>query len=142
MQIGLSSEAEAAIRAHVASAPREEVCGLLFGGNAWIARAEPAANVAAEPADSFEIDPQALFAAIRAERRGGPALIGHYHSHPHGAPEPSARDIKMALDGGRLWLIVAGDVLRLWRTTAPHCLEPVELALASDPGKGQTRLDQ
>jgi proteasome lid subunit RPN8/RPN11 len=101
------------IRAAAAATPGMEVCGLLFGTEARIEHVIPAANVAPEPDRAFEINPAALFAALRAERAGGARLIGHYHSHPNGRAEPSARDLAAA-EEGRLWLIVAGDVIRAW----------------------------
>jgi proteasome lid subunit RPN8/RPN11 len=101
------------ILAQAAAEPGREVCGLLFGARGRIVAAEPATNVSPEPTDSFEVDPAALFAALRAERAGGPPLVGHYHSHPNGRAEPSARDAAAA-EPGRLWLIVAGDTARLW----------------------------
>ena len=119
------------ILAHCAESSEIEACGLLFGDETRILRATPVPNVAENPTDSFEIDPAALFAAIRAERDGGDRLIGHYHSHPTGRAEPSARDAAQALDVGRLWLIVGGQEIRLWRANRPGELVPVELALAS-----------
>lgn len=112
-----------AIRAHAAEEPTREVCGLLLGEPGWISEARRAPNVAESPADSFEIDPAALFAAIRAERAGGPKLLGHYHSHPVGRAEPSKRDVMMARDGGRLWLILAASEARLWTATTDGSLE-------------------
>ncbi|WP_366943594.1 M67 family metallopeptidase [Parasphingopyxis sp.] len=131
MIVTISSAAKREILRHCAESPDIEACGLLFGQEDRIERAKPAENVAESPADSFEIDPAALFAAIRAERAGGDAIIGHYHSHPTGAATPSARDAAMALDTGRLWLIVSGAEMRLWRAIEPGRLAPVELALAS-----------
>ncbi len=96
-----------------AAAPDREICGLLFGSSDRIDRAEPAANVADHPHDTFEIDPRALFAALRAERAGGARMIGHYHSHPNGSAEPSPRDLAAA-EPGKLWLILGGGVARLW----------------------------
>ncbi|MBW8743183.1 MAG: M67 family metallopeptidase [Sphingomonas sp.] len=95
------------------AAPRREICGLLFGSADRIDRAQRADNVAENPADTFEIDPRALFAALRAERAGGDKVIGHYHSHPHGSAEPSPRDLAAA-EPGRLWLILGGGVARAW----------------------------
>ncbi|MET0269283.1 MAG: M67 family metallopeptidase [Sphingomonas sp.] len=92
---------------HVAATPDHEACGLLFGDADHIRAAAPAANVSDRPAAAFEIDPAALFAAMRAERAGGPPVIGHYHSHPSGDAMPSPRDAAAAADPGRLWLIVA-----------------------------------
>jgi proteasome lid subunit RPN8/RPN11 len=101
------------ILSEAAASPAREICGLLFGDAGTIAEARAAANVAADPSRWFEIDPAALFAAHRAERAGGPRLIGHYHSHPGGKAEPSANDLAAA-EPGRLWLIVGGGVIRAW----------------------------
>lgn len=95
--------------------PAREVCGLLFGTDARIDRAEPCANVAADPARTFEIDPGTLFAALRAERAGRARVIGYWHSHPSGDTRPSVTDAAMAAPDGKLWLIVAGDAIGLWR---------------------------
>lgn len=95
------------------ASPAREVCGLLFGDEARIHFALPTANVARNPEDAFEIDPRALIAAYRAERAGGPRLIGHYHSHPSGSALPSARDAAAA-EPGKLWLILAAGTGRLW----------------------------
>ncbi len=120
------------MQAKASASPDAEICGLLFGTTERIDWFEPAPNIAAHPRDSFEIDPQALFAAVRSERLGGPALTGYYHSHPSGAAIPSSRDEAMALDRERLWLIIGADGLKLWRVCAPGVFEAVELALESD----------
>jgi proteasome lid subunit RPN8/RPN11 len=118
--------------AHASETPEMEVCGLLLGdGSGRVAAVEPCANVASTPADSFEIDPAALFAALRRERMGGPSVIGCYHSHPHGLARPSTRDAAAAGRPGWLWLIiVAGDVAA-WRETpggsVEKAFEPVPL---------------
>lgn len=102
--------------AEAAAAPAREVCGILLGAPLISGRLA-AENVAANPADSFEIDPATLFAAIRAERAGGAVVAGYYHSHPSGSPEPSARDRAMAALDGRLWIIVGGGAAKGWRAT-------------------------
>ncbi len=135
--VTISSAARTRIEAHAAQSPGAEICGLLFGSQNHIAAAGPAANVAPAPEVRFEIDPRALFAAIREERNGGPAVIGNYHSHPHGPARPSCHDAAMALDRGALWLIVGQDGMRLWRVGEPGIFEPVELALASVRGHRQ-----
>lgn len=84
----------------------------------------PCANVAPRPADSFEIDPAALIAAHRAARTGGPAVIGHYHSHPRGTATPSARDAVAAEPGSR-WIIIAGDDVRGWFAAAAGRFDPM-----------------
>jgi proteasome lid subunit RPN8/RPN11 len=105
------------ILAHAAATPDREVCGLLFGTDETIEAAEPTANVAAHPARTFELDPRALFAALRAERRGGPRVIGHYHSHPSGDCSPSVIDAALA-EPGKLWLILAGGQAGAYRAQA------------------------
>lgn len=120
------------ILAEAAASPEREVCGLLLGRESRIERAVPAANVAADPACWFELDPAALFACLRAEREGGPRVIGHYHSHPSGDATPSPRDAAAA-EPGKLWLIVAEGRAALWRSVEGGALhrtfDPVELAI-------------
>lgn len=118
MRAEISRAALAAIRAHAAADRAVEACGLLLGAGLRVAVAQPVANVAPDPARHFEIDPAALFAAIRAARAGGPELIGYYHSHPSGVAAPSARDAADAAADGKLWLIVADGVVTGWRAVA------------------------
>jgi desampylase len=98
-----------------ARASRDEICGLLLGHGERVVTALACRNVAAAPATRFELDPAALLAAHRAARAGGPAVLGHYHSHPSGAARPSPRDAADAAPDGSLWLIVAGDAVTAWR---------------------------
>lgn len=114
--------------AEAAAAPGREVCGLLFGlEDESVTAIQPCANVAAEPARIFEIDPASLIAAHKAQRAGGARLIGCYHSHPDGQAEPSPRDGEAALDEGKLWLIIAADRIRAWKTTGAGMFEEVGL---------------
>jgi desampylase len=91
-----------------------ECCGLLEGvrddGLFIVQALHPARNLSPE-ADRFEIDPRDHIAAVKKARAGGAAIIGCYHSHPEGAPRPSARDLAGAQEEDFLWLIVAGEVL-------------------------------
>ncbi|WEK46087.1 MAG: M67 family metallopeptidase [Candidatus Andeanibacterium colombiense] len=102
------------ILAHAASAAPEEACGLLLGEGTRILTARPTANVAANRARHFEIDPQALIDAHRAERSGGARIAGYYHSHPAGPPEPSATDRAQAAHDGKVWAIAGGGEVRFW----------------------------
>ncbi|WP_408591660.1 M67 family metallopeptidase [Novosphingobium sp.] len=92
-----------------------EACGLLLGHDRHVAMAALCANVAPDPASHFEIDPAALIAAHRAERTGGPRLLGYFHSHPNGLARPSATDAASAARDGRIWAIVAGGEVTFWR---------------------------
>ncbi|CAN5358101.1 hypothetical protein BH10PSE12_BH10PSE12_19710 [soil metagenome] len=109
------------------------MCGLLFGSPDAIDAATPAVNVAPDPARHFEIAPQTLLAAHRAARTGGPAVIGHYHSHPGGLAQPSVIDAAAAHADGALWLIVADGDAQLWRAgeAGLHgCFRPERLVVA------------
>jgi proteasome lid subunit RPN8/RPN11 len=98
---------------HADRYPDEEVCGLLLGRHGVIESARPAANVAPDRARTFELDPAVLLAAHRDARDGGPAIQGHYHSHPNGDARPSPRDAAHARPGA-FWLIVARGEARLF----------------------------
>lgn len=118
---------EAMVAAAALSAP-EEVCGLLLGRDGKVMEARAAANVALDKSRRFEIDPQALIDAHRAERRDGPQLLGYFHSHPAGPPEPSAIDREMASGDGKLWAIVANGLVRFWRDE-PSGFDPLSYSL-------------
>lgn len=133
MTIAISSVVLDRILALAAACPDEEVCGLLLGDPDHVTAIVPTANVAPDRRRHFEVDPAALIAAHRDARNGGPALLGHYHSHPGGDALPSARDAADA-EPGRLWLIVAGQEAALFASVDggdihqrfnPICMERV-----------------
>ncbi|MEL7689081.1 M67 family metallopeptidase [Citromicrobium bathyomarinum] len=101
--------------AHAADAHPHECCGLLLGEDARITRAQPTQNVHPAPETHFGIDPAALIAAHKAERAGGPRVVGYYHSHPNGRAEPSPTDRESAAHDGKIWAIVANGQVRFFR---------------------------
>ena len=105
-----------------------ECCGLLLGEGDHISEARPAANVHPDPARFFEIDPQTLIDAHREARSGGPALVGYYHSHPLGPPEPSATDRAQGTGDGRVWAIVGEGRIAFWRD-AKDGFEPLSYSV-------------
>ena len=115
MKYGISRAVLDQILAHAAENPAVEVCGLLLGEGRTILSALPAANVAATPASRFELDPVALLAVHKAQRGGGPEMLGHYHSHPNGVACPSPRDAEAAISG-TLWMIVARHEAHLYES--------------------------
>lgn len=104
-----------AILSHAAEAHPNECCGLLLGEEARITKAQPTQNVHPDPATHFEIDPAALIAAHKAEREGGPRIIGYYHSHPNGRAQPSPTDRESAAHDGKVWAIVANGGIGFFR---------------------------
>jgi len=92
-----------------------ECCGLIEGRieAGTVARAlacHPTRNLAQNP-DRFEIDPAAHIALLRALRGTDRRLIGCYHSHPNGRPEPSAHDLGGAAEDGFIWLIAGAHAM-------------------------------
>lgn len=91
----------------------KECCGLIEGletEEGWRAlRVQETANLAAHPERHFLIDPEVQFARLKALRLSGQRLIGCFHSHPNGRPEPSPADLEAAAEDGFLWLIAAGN---------------------------------
>lgn len=116
------------LEAAAAQAPHE-ACGLLLGHGLRIDAAMPCANVAADPARHFEIDPVALIAAHRAARAGGPQVIGYFHSHPNGLAGPSSTDRASAAGDGRVWAICAAGAVSWWQDD-PAGFEPLSYAVA------------
>lgn len=92
-----------------------ECCGILFGDGTSITGAKPTNNVHTNPAAHFEIDPQGLIDAHRAEREGGPQIAGYYHSHPNGIARPSDTDRASAAHDGKVWAVVASNDVTFWR---------------------------
>lgn len=117
MPLAVARSAIATLLNEAARAAPEEACGLLLGSAERIESAVPTRNVHPTPRTHFEIDPAALIAAHRAAREGGAGVVGYWHSHPSGAAAPSATDRASASGDARVWAIVAGSEVALWRDT-------------------------
>ena len=119
------------------AAPRE-ACGLLLGqpGRGGepdvVARALWSRNLAPR-LDRFDLHPEDQLLAERLARADALEVLGVWHTHPAGGPEPSRRDREQALGGW--WYLVLGlaptERLRCYR--AP--LVPGELGGALVPGE-------
>lgn len=125
------------ICAHARREHPREACGLLLGRGDRIEAIVEAPNVADRPEQDFEIDPVVLLRCHREAREGGRALLGWYHSHPNGRPEPSATDAARVEDDGMIWLIAADDKLHAFRSVADGAtegrFEEVGLTTIPDP---------
>ena len=120
MDIAVTRDVMERIEREARAAHPRECCGILLGTAQRIERIVPAANVHVSPETHFEIDPQALIDAHRAERNGGPKVVGYYHSHPDGEPHPSATDQAMASGDGRIWAILGKRGIMLWQDDPPR----------------------
>jgi proteasome lid subunit RPN8/RPN11 len=100
------------IEDHAGRAWPHECCGLLLGGNGWVARAWPARNAARRPT-RYRVDPADHFAALRDARNHGDDVVGAYHSHPASPPLPSRTDRAQGI-GGFVYVVI-GPVRRRTR---------------------------
>lgn len=114
MTVDLPAGVKAAIFAQAAASHPRECCGLIEGvrdGTVFrVTALHPARNLS-DRSDRFEIDPADHVAAQKAARANGQAIIGCYHSHPHGAAQPSLTDLAGAAQEDFLWLIASDDEL-------------------------------
>lgn len=105
--------------AEAGAAHPNECCGLITGKPGLAEAVVPARNVSPHPANSFEIDPGTLMRTHRDVRERQRQVIGHYHSHPTGKLEPSARDAARATHNGQLWLIIADGRVAAFEAVNP-----------------------
>ncbi|SMQ62485.1 Proteasome lid subunit RPN8/RPN11, contains Jab1/MPN metalloenzyme (JAMM) motif [Altererythrobacter xiamenensis] len=131
MHIEVTRDVIEALRAEARAAHPRECCGIMLGTAERVDALAPAANVHPAPDRHFEIDPQALIDAHRAARKGGPEVIGYYHSHPVGEAVPSSTDRAMASGDGRIWAIIAGEDVKFWRDM-PDGFEVLSCQFAED----------
>lgn len=72
-----------------------EVCGLLGGKNNRVISVQPVDNCLHSPV-RYLMDARDQFNAFQKFEKMDLDLVGIYHSHPHGAPDPSPTDIDEA----------------------------------------------
>lgn len=117
MIVALPPDLRTALPRLAASAWPREACGLLVGrataDGVAVTGLAPSRNLAAEN-DAFEIDTAMRLALQRRLRGRGEGVVGVWHSHPAGAPVPSARDAEGAWEGGLAWLITSGEETTAW----------------------------
>lgn len=118
MIVALPPDLRAALPRLAAAARPREACGLLVGrataDGVALTGLAPSRNLA-DAEDAFEIDTAMQLALQRRLRGRGEAVVGVWHSHPEGAPVPSARDAEGAWEAGLAWLITSGEETTAWR---------------------------
>jgi proteasome lid subunit RPN8/RPN11 len=107
--LALSASDQAQLESWARGAYPDEACALLVGTGEppVITRLVACANVAPERRRRFEVDPAARI-RLEVALRGTPErVVGVWHSHPDGTPEPSATDAAMVYEPDLIWLITA-----------------------------------
>lgn len=84
----------------------QECCGVLGGRGTVVTSVYPLTNDSKSP-NEFFANPQELFDAVRSMREKNEEMIGIYHSHPNGPPEPSPSDEERNYYPGLFYLIVS-----------------------------------
>jgi len=132
--VRLSRAVWQAMAEHARRAMPNECCGLLIGAADRVDRAMAARNLRESPT-RYLLDPVDHFAAMKAARADGLAVVGVYHSHPHSPPVPSARDLDEATYPDYLYVIVTpgvgddlADARGYWISHGRY--EPVDLQIA------------
>lgn len=107
MEETLTREIVNRLLAQAQQASETEVCGLIGRSEAGTYSLYPVANVAADQAHLFAMDPKGQIDAMRQMRECGESLFAIYHSHPHASAEPSFRDRQEAAYPDALYLIIS-----------------------------------
>lgn len=145
--VRVSSPAMRTMLEHARRERPRECCGLLVGVTGRVTAAVPMRNLA-RSRTRYRVDPAAHIALQRVLRAIAPetAIVGVYHSHPHGRAVPSETDIAEALypdwihviiglrqrrPEARGFLIAAGNVRHValrgverLQVAAPHSRSP------------------
>lgn len=133
----MNADAGGRMLAHLFECFPEEGCGLLIGvaddAVVEVRDAVPSQNIADERERRFEIDPGLRLRTQRAARAEGLDVVGLYHSHPFGEPQPSSVDReRAALESDLVWLIAGlrwGGPQGLAAWLLPEGAEPRRLDL-------------
>ncbi|MFC6903682.1 desampylase [Halalkalicoccus tibetensis] len=104
--LSFSRDAYDSLLAHAREGAPEEICGVLGGSDGVVRSTHRVPNVADIPRTRYELDPEEQLTAIEAVESDG-ELLGFYHSHPAGPPEPSATDRARATWADAYYVIVS-----------------------------------
>ncbi|WP_089383348.1 desampylase [Halorubrum vacuolatum] len=114
-----------AVVTHATDGAPAEVCGVLAGTfdteDSIVEAAHRTENVAEHPRTRYAIDPTELFSTIERVEAEGLSVVGFYHSHPAGGPNPSGTDVERATWDGYSYVICALDgapFVGSWRWTS------------------------
>ena len=92
-----------------------------------VERSFRAENAAERPRTRYEIAPEEELALLEQVDAAGLDVVGFYHSHPRGPPEPSEVDARRAAWPGYSYLVVSltgdGSELGSWRWTGERFRE-------------------
>lgn len=142
-QLVISAAVRDELVAHARSGAPAEVCGILAGksneqgsedavGERFVERQHSVENTAINQQSRYEIDPREQLAVMEEIEANGREVVGFYHSHPAGPPEPSATDVAEATWPDKSYVILFCDdgewSLGSWNWTGDEFVrEPVRV---------------
>jgi proteasome lid subunit RPN8/RPN11 len=107
--VQLPTQIRTAIEQHGRFCFPDEACGLVAGDDDDPLRMAFCLTNTDRSGNSFTIDPDEHFGALRHAEKRGWRITGSFHSHPESTAVPSAADIAGALDPEWIYLI-AGPI--------------------------------
>jgi len=81
-----------------------EACGMLAGKGRVVEKSYEMTNLERSNV-SYLMDPAEQFKAMKEMRQEGRDMVAIYHSHPHSAAYPSARDVELAFYPDSVYVI-------------------------------------
>ncbi len=90
---------------HCRSVYPHEACGLLAGKGRVVEKVHEMTNLEHSNV-SYLMDPAEQFRAMKEMRQEGTDMVAIYHSHPHSAAQPSAKDIELAFYPDSVYVII------------------------------------
>lgn len=106
-ELRLSEGQHTAIIKHVRRNAPEEACGILAGdSDGTVRKVFLMENIEHSP-DFYMLDSSEQFKVFKAMENEGMELLAIFHSHPHSAAVPSARDMELAFYPDSLYLIIS-----------------------------------
>lgn len=127
--LNISQEHFDQIVEHLHSVWPEEGCGLLAGTAGVAQRVLPITNIL-HSRNRFRMDPEQQVNSMIAIREVGMELVGIFHSHPNGPPQPSTTDMLEAAYPEAAYLVFWFEKAK-WnaKTYAIQDGEPAEMDL-------------
>jgi len=89
---------------HCRSLYPHEACGMLVGKGRFAEKIYEMTNIEHSNVN-YLMDPAEQFKVMKEMRREGMDMVAIYHSHPHSAAYPSARDIELAFYPDSVYVI-------------------------------------
>lgn len=103
--VSLAAELKEMMIGHARREAPNECCGLLLGQGGVMERLVPMTSDPPAP-DAYFMDPVQQVEVFTEMEKRGERLLGIYHSHPKGPPQPSGADLQLAFHPEAVYFII------------------------------------